>query len=208
MNRNQQMKDIGVVMAEKRHWQYLAGGLLIALLLLMLVLLGKSHDTKTIFVPPNAELAEKPFWVADSGASPEYFQMTADYVAQLALTGDAKSSAYSIDRLMGVVHPSIRGVLKAELDAAAIKMKAENVTQAFYPVEYSMGDNRPVVVIKGTLKTWVGDKLTSNRDALYRLTFSVEAGRIYLMEFVEAVATDPFNTAPTPPATPTAGATS
>ena len=156
MNRQQQLKDIGVVMAEKRQWQYIASGLLLALLLLMVVLMGKSHDTKTIFVPPNAELAQKPFWVTDSGASPEYFQMTADYVAQLALTGDAKSAAYSIDRLMGVVHPSIRGVLKAELDAAALKMKAENVTQAFYPVEYSMGDNRPVVVIKGTLRQPVG----------------------------------------------------
>ncbi|QTR51568.1 TraE/TraK family type IV conjugative transfer system protein [Candidatus Thiothrix anitrata] len=205
MIRQQQLKDIGVVMAEKRQWQYIASGLLLALLLLMVVLMGKSHDTKTIFVPPNAELAQKPFWVADSGASPEYFQMTADYVAQLALTGDAKSAAYSIDRLMSVVHPSIRGVLKAELDAAALKMKAENVTQAFYPVEYSMGDNRPVVVIKGTLKTWVGDKLTSNRDALYRMTFSMEAGRIYLMEFVETSPHDPFSTAP---ATPTTGATS
>ena len=68
-----------------------------------------------------------------------------------------------------------------------------------------MGDNRPVVVIKGTLKTWVGDKLTSNRDALYRLTFSMEAGRIYLMEFVETSPHDPFNTAP---ANSTTGATS
>jgi TraE protein. len=127
--------------------------------------------------------------------------MTADYVTQLALTGDAKSAPYSIDRLMGVVHPSIRGVLKAELDAAALKMKAENVTQAFYPVEYHLGDNRPVVVIKGTLKTWVGDKLTSNRDAMYRMTFSVEAGRIYMTEFVETSPHDPFNTTPTTPPT-------
>ena len=32
MNRQQQLKDIGVVMAEKRQWQYIASGLLLALL--------------------------------------------------------------------------------------------------------------------------------------------------------------------------------
>lgn len=193
MNRTNQLKDIALVESEKRRWQIVAFSLLVFLALLVMVLFGKSNATKTIFLPPNVGIANKPFWVADSGASPEYYQMTADYVAQLALTGDTKSAPYNIDRVLNIAHPSIKGALKAELDATALKMQKENLTQAFYPMEYYTGENRPVVGIKGTLKTWVGDKLTSNRQVVYRLAFTLEAGRIWLAEFKEATQSDPLN---------------
>lgn len=202
MNRDKQIKDVGLVEAEKRRWQFVAFSLLAFLALLVLVLLGKSTSTKTIFIPPNANAAGKPFWVADAGASPEYFQMTADYVAQLALTGDAKNAPYNLDRLLAIAHPAIKGALKAQMDAVALKMRKENLTQVFYPLEYTVGDNKPVVAIKGTLKTWVGDKLISSRDTLYRLAFSIETGRIYLTEFKEASASDPLNETLKPEAAP------
>ncbi|MDD5395003.1 MAG: TraE/TraK family type IV conjugative transfer system protein [Thiothrix sp.] len=193
MNRDKQMKDIGTALAGMRRWQWVAGILSVLVVLLVLTVFGKSTSTKTIFIPPSSATATKPYWVADSGASPEYYQMTADYVAQLALTSDPKSAAYNIDRLMSITHPSIQGLLKSELEASASKMRAENVTQAFYPLEYHTGDNRPVVAIKGTLKTWVGDKPTSSRQVLYRMEFSLDAGRIYLTGFKEAQPNDPLN---------------
>ena len=202
MNRDKQIKDVGILEAEKRRWQTVALVLLAFMALLVLTLFGKSTSTKTIFIPPNVNAHGKPFWVADTGASPEYFQMTADYVAQLALTGDAKNSPYNIDRLLNIAHPAFRGALKAEMDAVALKMQRENITQVFYPKEYSLGENKPVVAIKGALKTWVGDKLISSRDTLYRMAFSIETGRIYLTDFKEASPSDPLNEAPKPEATP------
>lgn len=202
MNRDKQLKDFAQIHREKRRWQVVAAILLGCLALLVLTLFGKSTSTKTIFIPPNAGVTDKPFWVADSGASPEYFQMSADYVAQLALTTDVKSAPYNLDRLLAITHPSLKGTLKAELDAVTLKMKQENVMQAFYPMEYYTADQQPVAAIKGTLKTWVGDKLTSNRQVVYRMAFQMDAGRIWLTEFRETTPVDPLNGNPTTRATP------
>lgn len=202
MNRDKQLKDLAQVQAAKRRWQWAAASLLGCLCLLTLALFGKSAANRTILIPPNAGAASKPFWVADSGASPEYYQMTADYVAQLALTTDVKSAPYNLDRLLAIAHPSLRGALKAELDAAALKMKQENVMQAFYPMAYYTADQQAAVAIQGALKTWVGDKLISNRQVVYRMAFQMEAGRIWLSEFRETSAANPLNGGPAQEANP------
>jgi type IV conjugative transfer system protein TraE len=170
----------------------MAGGLVICVVLLVLVVFSKAHSTKTVFVPPTTSGTGKPFWVADSGASPEYFQLTADYIAQLLLTMDGKGAPYNIERAIAITHPSVRGVMKSEMDAIANKMQQENVTQAFYPKRYEVGD-QAVVGINGSLKTWVGSKQISSKDVTYRLKFTVENGRIFLLEFKEADKKDALN---------------
>ena len=198
MNRANQLKDAGLLNAEKKRWQTITFILAAMLLLSVMTLFGKSNSTKTIFIPPtvndaNKPYSNKPFWVSDSGASPEYYQMTADYVAQLALTTDVKSAPYQVERLLAISEPSIRGTLKAELDASALKMKNDNIQQAFYPTDFYMSKDDPVVGVKGNLKTWVGDKMTSSRQVVYRIAFKQDAGRIFLTEFKESQPNDPLN---------------
>jgi conjugal transfer pilus assembly protein TraE len=192
MDRSKRDASNAAALHEKRLWQVLAFGGMAVALLLAAVLLATGRDTKTVFVPPGTANANKPFWVAEATASPEYFQMTADYVLQLALTCEPKSSAYNIDRLMAITHPSLQGALKSSLTAVADKMKGENVTQAFYMVEYHTAAGNPDVGVKGTLKTWVGDKQVSSREVAYKLSFSMGAGRVWLVGFKESTLNDPL----------------
>lgn len=181
---------------DKRLWQVAALGGLILALLLAVVLLATGRDTKTVLIPPGSLSANQPVWVAEATASPQYYQMTADYALQLALTCEPKSAEYNIDRLMAITHPSLQGALKSSLTAVADKMKGENVTQAFYPLEYHTAAGSPEVGIKGMLKTWVGDKPTSSKEVAYKLSFSMDAGRVWLTGFKEAPLNDPLQAAP------------
>lgn len=192
MDKGKREAAVAVALHDKRLWQAAALGGLLVSLLLAVVVLATGRDTKTVFIPPGSANAHQPYWVAEATASPQYFQMTADYALQLALTCEPKSAEYNIDRLMAITHPSLQGALKSSLMAVADKMKGDNVTQAFYPMEYHTAAGSPEVGIRGMLKTWVGDKPTSNREVAYKLTFSMEAGRIWLVGFKEAAPNDPL----------------
>ena len=100
-------------------------------LLLGLCLLTHRDNARVIVVPAGFH---QTFWVDRHGVSASYLTEMTRYVATLDLNMTPESGDYQIKQLLHYVTPEHYGAIKATLIARADKLKAENLSTAFFPV--------------------------------------------------------------------------
>lgn len=142
-----------------------------------------STQEKTIITPP---VIEKAFWVHGNKVSPEYLEMMATYFAGLALTYTKDNIEGQTALFLRFTDPEAHGVLSAQLSAEAEKIRRNNLSSVFYPVQVRVRDQDQRVAVTGDLVTMVGEQITGRRRATFALHMSYRNGRLYVAEFRES----------------------
>ena len=175
------------VLAESVHrrnlWMATALAMVLANLLLSCKVLTTSTQEKTIVTPP---VLEKAFWVQGEKVAPEYLEMMATFFAGLALSYTKDNIEGQVALFLRYTDPVAHGELATRLNAEAEKIRRNNLSSVFYPVEVRVRDKTQQVAITGDLVTMVGEQVTGRRRAVFALRLSYRNGRLFVAEFNEA----------------------
>lgn len=164
------------------------GLLLLGLIFLMIEGFLILHETTTI-VPPEVR---RPYVIGADYASNDYLTDMAGYVLDKVLTVSPEMVDYNNRIILKMAHPDGYPSLKSSLDAAALRLKQERVTTVWVPQTEKVDAKEKTVEIKGELKTYIADNLTSKREKSYLVQFIVTlSGRLYVSRIEEIVKRDP-----------------
>lgn len=167
-----------------------ASNLFLILLCLALVsLVGYILATeKTHILPPEVK---RPYEIGSNYANKDYLVDMASYVMGMVLTRSPETADYNNRVILKMAHPDGYGELKTSLDAAAIRQKQEKVTTIWVPRNEKVSEQALSVEANGQVKTYIGDKLTSQREKTYLVQFSITtSGRLYVLKMDEIVKRD------------------
>jgi conjugal transfer pilus assembly protein TraE len=85
-----------------------------------------------------------------------------------------------------MAHPDGYPALKAALDAAALRIRKERITTIWVPRKEAVDERAKRVTVSGRLKTFISDRLTSERNKDYIVEFTITAsGRLYVSKIEE-----------------------
>ena len=136
-------------------------------------------------VPPEVR---QPYEIGANYASKEYLLDNADYVLSTIFTVTPETVEHNNATILKMAHPDGYGPLKASLDAAARRMRKERVTTIWVPRSEDVEVDAKRVTVHGTLKTYIADRMTSERKKDYVVQFTVTtSGRLYVSTIQEVV---------------------
>lgn len=145
------------------------------------------RETTTI-VPPEVR---RPYEVGADYASKDYLLDMAGYVLDKVLTVTPETVDYNNRVILKMAHPDGYPTLKTALDAAALRVKQERVTTVWIPRNEEVNERAKTVKVSGQMKTFIADKLTSQRDKTYLVEFTVTlSGRLYVSKIEEVIKRD------------------
>ena len=165
----------------------------LGLLLLELITLGilgfvLLKDNVKI-IPPEVR---RPYEIGANHANKDYLLDMAGYVLGTIMTVTPDNVDHNNKVILKMADPSGYGDLKTALDAAAIRMKKERVTTIWVPRKEEVSERSMQVKVTGNLKTYIADKLTSEREKVFLVQFiSTISGRLYVAKVQEIVKPDP-----------------
>lgn len=159
------------------------------ILVLLYLLAGMSADQRVVIVPPEIE---KSFWVSGKKVSNEYLEQMAYWFSGLALNITPNVTNYQLGLFLKYAAPSEQGRLKTEMNDRIDFIKKNGVSTLFSVREVLIDDKNLRVALFGTLTTFVADKRTSDRSAVYVVAFKYLNGRLYVSDFKETSNDDPF----------------
>jgi conjugal transfer pilus assembly protein TraE len=170
----------------------MAFGLLAVNIVLSVTVAGTDTTEKTIVVPPTLE---KPFWVKGSEMSPEYLEEMSRYLTGLVLNVTPKSVDGNVDVFLRYVAPEAFGDIRTTMAVQGERLKRDNVSTAFYPVDYQTKVKQRQTVITGDFTTMVGKQVVSTVRRSWRFSYSLAGGRLWVSEFLEVESEHPFEAA-------------
>lgn len=141
-----------------------------------------STKTMVTIVPPEIN---KTFWVSNTGASAEYLEEMALYVASLSQNYTPKNIDYKHSQILKIVHPSVYGALKSKLDDASEYSKSNNVSQIFHPDSSRIDVDAGIVHLNGIRERWVNDEALPSKQIVLVVSFGYEDGLITLKSVKE-----------------------
>lgn len=151
------------------------------------LLVQSAASERTVVVP--SELRTK-FWVEESRVSRGYYLEWGYFVAGLLLNVTPDSISYQNQVLLRHIAPQHRDRMRAELGAAAKRLRERGLSTFFAVSGVEVRDNEGRVAFSGSLSSYVHGRKISERAAAYALTFKVKRGQLALVEFAE---TEPRN---------------
>ena len=172
-----------------RMWSGIALVMVISnLMLVSQVMLSDSRE-KTIVVPPNLE---RPFSVQGDEASPEYLAQLGEWFASLALSYTPKNLDYRTNAFLRYAAPESYSVLQTQLQEEAERIKRNEMSAMFFPVDAKVRGN--FVAIKGQQILRVGKEIVAEHSIAYRMQFRLQDGFLHIIEFREVNREKPFAT--------------
>lgn len=163
--------------------------LLIGVLLLGFVI---SRDTTKI-VPVEVR---RPYEMGANYANKDYLLDMTGYVLDRILTVTPETVDYNNRTILKITDPDGYAELKTALDSASARLKQEKITTIWVPRTEEIQERAMKVKVKGRLKTYIADKLTSERDKEYSVEFQITiSGRLYVTKIQEVVAVEPLRPA-------------
>jgi len=133
----------------------------------------------------------RPYEIGANYANKDYLLDMAGYVLGMVLTVTPESVDYNNKVILKMADPDGYPVLKTALDAAALRMRAERITTIWVPRKEEVSEREKRVKVSGKLKTYIADKLTSERDKDYIVEFIITtSGRLYVSRIEEIVKLD------------------
>jgi conjugal transfer pilus assembly protein TraE len=146
-------------------------------------------NSTVAIVPPEVR---RPYEIGPDYANKDYLADMANYVLGNVLTVSPDTVDHNNKVILKMTHPDGYGKLKAELEAAALRMKRERVTTVWVPRNEEISERDKRVKVAGKLKTYIADVLTSERDKTYAVEFNItSSGRLYVLNVQEVVKPDP-----------------
>lgn len=162
----------------------------LAVLLLLVLLLGFVVVRDTTKIVPTE--IRRPYEIGANYANKDYLLDMAGYVLGTVLTVTPESVDYNNRVILRMADPDGYAGLKTALDAAALRLKQERVTTIWVPRKEEVSERDKRVKVSGKLKTYIADKLTSERDKDYLVEFSVTtSGRLYVSKIEEFLGRNP-----------------
>lgn len=183
MERRRYVSALAEAVYRRNVWMVAALAMVLANLLLSCKVLTTSTQEKTIVTPP---VIEKAFWVQGDKVAPEYLEMMATFFAGLALSYTKDNIEGQTALFLRYTDPEAHGELAARLLAEAEKIRRNNLSSVFYPVEVRIRDKQQRIAITGDLVTMVGEQVTGRRRAVFAMRLSFRNGRLFVAEFNEA----------------------
>ena len=108
------------------------------------------------------------------------------------LTVTPETVDYNNKVILKMADPDGYAGLKTALDAAGMRLKQERVTTIWVPRKEEVSEQDKRVKVSGKLKTFIADKLTSEREKDYLVEFTITtSGRLYVSKIEEIVKRDP-----------------
>jgi len=142
----------------------------------------------THIVPPEVR---RPYEIGADYANKDYLVDMAGYVLDKVLTVTPETVDYNNRIILKLAHPEGYPTLKTSLDAAALRIKQERVTTVWVPRNEKVSERAKTVEVSGKLKTFIADKLTSEREKTYFIEFTLTtSGRLYVAKIEEVVKKD------------------
>jgi conjugal transfer pilus assembly protein TraE len=143
----------------------------------------------TVIVPPEVK---RPYEIGSNYGNKDYLADIANYVLQTILTVTPDSVDFNNKVILKMTDPDGYPKLRADLDGAALRMKHEKVTTVWIPQKEEISEPDKRVKVKGRLKTFIADVLTSEREKEYAVEFNItSSGRLYVLNVKEVVKPDP-----------------
>ncbi|MES2260947.1 MAG: type IV conjugative transfer system protein TraE [Pseudomonadota bacterium] len=158
------------------------GGLIIALMTSLIIILNLIGTERTIVVPPSIE---RTFWVTKDQASRAYLEQMAGFVAWLILDVTPASIDWKKDILLNYVAPGQHGAMKSRQEIEAERLKRISASTYFLPQQLVANENNQSVVVRGRLRTQVNGQETANETKAYLAEFNYAGGRVHLTGFKE-----------------------
>lgn len=154
-----------------------------------ILLLGFTVFRETTHIlPPEIR---RPYDIGADYANKDYLLDMANYVLSMVLTVTPESIEHNNKIILKMTQPEGYVDLKAALDAAALRIKKERVTTVWVPNSEEVYEKTKRVKVNGKLKTFIADKLTSERDKSYFIDFTItNSGRLYVSKIEEFVKDD------------------
>lgn len=135
---------------------------------------------KTIILPIDTKQS---FWVEGNRFAPSYLEEHATYFCHLFLDVTASNILYQGDIILRYVEPEFYSNVKTQLLSEQMRLKKENLTLHFMPLEVKVYPETLSVLVTGELNSYVGGKKITSSQKVYRVDFSSHQGRLFLKSF-------------------------
>lgn len=136
-------------------------------------------------VPPEVK---RPYELGVHYANRDYLTDMAGYVLDRVLTVTPDTVDYNNRVILRMADPSGYGELKSSLEAASLRVKKERISTVWVPKREEVSERSMRVKVIGKLKTYIADKLTSERDKEFIVEFrSTISGRLYVAKVQEVL---------------------
>ncbi len=139
-----------------------------------------SKDAYVVVVPPETKQA---FQVSRNRVSATYLEEMAVFMGGLFLSVSPSSAAYQRDVILRYVTPESYGQLRAQLLEDERRLKQNNVSTVFRPIEVKVDPINMQVELTGDLMSYVGDKRISQVRDAYTFTFKLVRGELQIKTF-------------------------
>lgn len=174
--------DLKDLRRRNHHLALAAGGLIVALLLCLAIILNVIGTERTIVVPPSID---KTFWVTKDRVSKAYLEQMGSFIAWLILDVSPASVDWKKDILLNYVAPDQYGAMKSRQEIEAERLKRINASTFFLPQQLVASEANQTVVIRGRLRTQVNGQDTATDTKTYVAEFRYAGGRMHLYAFKE-----------------------
>lgn len=125
----------------------------------------------------------KSFWVEDSHVSSAYLEEMALFFARQILDVSPASAAYQRQVVLRYTAPSFHNALQKRLISEEEEARKNQLSTSFKPVSVTVYLKERAVELTGDLVAYVGGTLSRQTREVYRLTFSVNQGRLWVTGF-------------------------
>ena len=180
-------------LAGARRAALLLAGLLAASMLanLALAVLATqlAQRERVVLVPPTIS---KTFWLDEARVSPEYLEQMGWFLAQLVLNVTPQSVDQQARVLLQYAAPQNHGLLRAQLAAAAQRLRRDGASTLFSVQEIAVDEQGQRVGLRGQLATFIGERRVSEHARGYAIDLQYAAGRIHIKAFRETNPNDPL----------------
>lgn len=160
----------------RRHQAAIAG-----LILLALVQAGSIHrqsgNERQHFLPPEIS---RPFWLAGTEASPEYFEDLGQFINGLPLNVTPETVETACRTYLRYVLPRDRTRYQRRCDAEAKRIKRDNAVESFSIQSVRTDARRRRVVLEGMHQTIINDRRFAPARRTYLIEFEHADGRFYV----------------------------
>jgi conjugal transfer pilus assembly protein TraE len=160
--------DLERSLAENVFLKRLSIGCTVVAGILALCVLFTDTEVQTIIVTP--ELTTE-FSVKGDTVSEQWLMMMADRLVNLNLSVTPANVDRNNTMFLSYVHPMYYGYLKKEFDLQAERIRKEQISTFFYPVEFKFKLKAKRVAVTGDLHTLIGGRYVGSSRNTYEIAF-------------------------------------
>jgi len=157
--------------------------LALALVFVCIVMAKMSVGSKVVIIPPRIN---QEFWVAGDEVSVSYLEQTAYFITDRLLSVNPKT----VDRSYAMILPFLSTdpetltKLKVLLAEQTDAIKEENISQVFYPLSFSVGENYNYMVVTGEVLQQTGSIYIGSKTVHVKIWFKIKGGRLTIRQLV------------------------